>query len=30
MARSRAFLFTLVSTVVPLIMILDIAGRRWV
>jgi len=30
MARSRAFLFTLVSTVVPLIVILDIAGRRWV
>ncbi|MEA2577873.1 MAG: hypothetical protein QOD78_1461 [Chloroflexota bacterium] len=30
MARSRAFLFTLVSTVVPLILILDIAGRRWV
>jgi hypothetical protein len=30
MARSRAFLFTLVSTVMPLILILDIAGRRWV
>ena len=30
MARSRAFLFTLVSTLAPLIMILDIAGRRWV
>ena len=30
MARSRAFLFTLVSTVMPLILVLDIAGRRWV
>jgi hypothetical protein len=30
MARSRAFLFILVSTVAPLILILELAGRRWV
>ena len=30
MTRKRAFLFTLASAVAPLILILDIAGRRWV